>query len=140
MSLGRYVQAPLDIAEELLQALSEGEIEALRGQCAEMRAAGFLGAVGREREEALRFLQASPAARAKRVAWKDDARRPLLILVAVYLAREGRRFLERVERHALFPGRGYRDMTSEAAEAAWDFRLTRSYLWPLDGEDPFGEK
>jgi hypothetical protein len=135
VSLEGYAEHAAVLAQELIDSLSEADVEALRASLS----GGTLHDWDRwraEHEEAVAaFVSATPSQRARKTQWKEAWLH--LTLAAAQHCLEAAALLRATDR--LTPGYSYRQMASIAGCAYQD--LTGRYIpdWPFDGDNPFAE-
>jgi hypothetical protein len=135
----RYAAEAGRHAEELLEELERCDEEALRAECLRLGFDGAFDFQRDQRQEILAYLAAMPAARPKRASWRDETRRALLLLWALYYARQAHTLLAAIDSFGLAPGGGYRDTTAAAAAAAAviEGMYDTPPLWPFGPPSPF---
>lgn len=135
MSLEHYADHAAALAQELIESLSETDVEALR--------ANLSGGTLREwdcwrvshEEDVAAFVSATPSQRARKAQWSEA--RLHLTLAAAQHCLEAAALLHVTDR--LTPGYSYRQMASMAGRAYQDLMGRHIPDWPFDGGSPFLE-
>jgi len=135
MSVHKYTQWAGNIANELREALSSEDADALRDDLTKMGEQAWLVWADENQSTAFSILRATPEARAKRKAWADPVQRRRLCFAAFHLARLGELTLSAAE--PLQPGASYRRTCEAAAYACLDIVRQARWLWPFDDQPPF---
>ena len=138
MSLGSYAGEVYRIAEELLDDVSEEDVEAIHRELKTLGFTGWCEWKFNNRVAVSRYVESTPAQRSKLKLFKSLM--PLLSLAAFQECLAGYELLRTIESHSLFPGGSYRAMAGHASEAFRDiYTLAVDEYWPWGWlESPFG--
>lgn len=132
--MDKYIQAATEMAEELVEALTEPELQTLRDQLAVTAVSDWLRWLDEVTDEVESFVRATPAARRRSARWKPEF--PFLVFAAYLHSRRARAMLIAVSRHHLSPGGPYRQLTARAGSAFSTAELEQEMLpeWPWEGD------
>jgi hypothetical protein len=124
-----YAGEVYKIAEELLDDLSQDDVQIVYVTLKELGLDGWCDWKLRNAEIVLRYVESSASQRTKLKLFKPLM--PLLVLAAFQECLAGQHFLQCIESHALFPGQPYRTMARLAAEAFRDvYTIAADEYWP----------
>jgi hypothetical protein len=142
MSLYKYISNAWQIAEELLEALSNEDVDELRDGVDELRddlakmgEPAWLAWVAENHKTVFSILGATPERRAKRKDCADPVRRRRLYFAAYHRARLAALTLSAAEQ--LRPGGSYRSTCQVAAYAGEEILKEARWFWPFGDELPF---
>jgi len=109
-----YVERCTELARELVESLTEQEVETLRSRLEGATKGDWTAWRKRHAETIAQFVEASPSQRNKRKAWKDA--RLFLCLAGFQHCVEAGIVLEEIDLHFLSPGGPYRKMAAKCCE------------------------
>lgn len=132
--MDKYIQAATEMAEELVEALTESELQTLRDELAVTPVRGWLLWLEEAAGEIESFVGATPSSRRRSARWKPLF--PFLVFAAYLHCRSARAMLVAVSQHHLSPGGPYRRMTARAGTAFSTAELEQEALpeWPWEGD------
>lgn len=134
MGLHNYATASNGLAQELAETLSKEEICALASDLQSIGARAWMRWQfdPKNETEIESYVNATPAARAKKVKWRDPLLRSRLILASIRHCLAAHALLRFVADHAgvLSPGGTYRDTTALAGSLFWQIWGTEIPDWP----------
>lgn len=139
MTLYTYTSKCTEFAEELADALTIADIDALRADCAAIGLRGWYGWLNSSAQTVSAFVASTPSQRRKKKAWQDQPLRRRLVLGAIWYVNCGHRLLDMIDEYRLEPGGSYRDTAARAGDAYVELVYNRIPDWPFDDPNPFDE-
>ncbi|MEX0745288.1 MAG: hypothetical protein WD118_06765 [Phycisphaeraceae bacterium] len=131
-----YAQQAAALAEELVESLTEDEIQFLRDalSCTSLNA--WQRWLREAADEIRAFARSTPAARRKRVSWQTHF--PVLTHAAYLHYAKAHAVLLALSQHDLTPGGSYRDTAVRAGDAYRTALEAEADFpeWPWDGDSP----
>lgn len=131
-----YASWASSIAEELLQSLSEADIEFLRSELNDMGIDQLFEWQDRFESDTLDFLESTPSERAKKKKWSDQRQRCLLTLNAYRLGNLAAEVL--ADPICSADTLGYREATRIAAALGARVIERGQWQWPFPDSAPDG--
>jgi hypothetical protein len=129
MSLDSYPGEVYRIAEELLDDISQDDVEVIHRKLKTFGYHGWCDWKANNLAVVRRYVESTPSQRAKLKLFKPLM--PLLALAAFQECLAGYNLLMTIENHNLFPGGPYRTMARRASEAFRDvYLLAIDEYWP----------
>ena len=128
----KYASASKDAAKELVQLLTDDEVETLSHELAAMQLEGWINWQITNEKEIYSFVSSTPEQREKQKRWRDPELQRLLVLGAIthcLAAYELLSFFDKNE-YVFRPGGSYRDTTAMAGRTYWEIRLSDVPHWP----------
>lgn len=136
MSLALYAKKAEELAQELIESLTESEIEDLRSQLQGLTIQQWQQWRVECQVAIAEFAASTPSQRAKKARWKEM--RAGLALAAAQLCLESAALQKATLRlRQTQPGASYRDMTTIAGVAYQEVMAAEIPVWPLAGQSPF---
>lgn len=132
MGLHNYATASNGLAQELAKALAREDVLALAKNLRTLGLRAWINWQAEHEQEVFDYVNATPAARAKKVKWRDPLLRSKLILASIRHCLAAHALLRFVADHAgvLSPGGTYRDTTALAGSLFWQIWGTEIPDWP----------
>lgn len=139
MPLSNYVSACKDMQRELIESLSEEDVEELWCDCARMGRQYWAAWQCENSTDVQNYVERTPTGRGRRKKWhENEVFRRRLIFAAILHVSRAYSLLNELNEADLRPGGGYRLMASVAGIAynhvVFDRRVPE---WPFEGENPF---
>lgn len=134
--MDRYAQQAAALAEELVESLTEDEIQFLRERFAVATLQGWRAWRGEAADDVRAFVRATPSERRRRKRWREAF--PLLTHAAYLHCARAHAMLLAVSQHDLTPGGSYRDAAARAGDAFQAAMGAECDFpeWPWDGDSP----
>jgi hypothetical protein len=137
MSLALYAAKCDDILQELLESLSDADIEALRTDCATLGVDGLKHWGGDNLELIEQYVRATPSQRNRKKEWQKPVLRRRLVLTGIHYVTFAKKLLAGIDEYMLYPGLSYRDTAANAGRAFHSIFQGGVDPWPFSGDDPF---
>jgi hypothetical protein len=132
----KYAQQAAAQAEELVESLTEDEIQFLRERFEAATLQGWRTWQEEAADDVRAFVRATPAQRRRRKRWGEAF--PLLTHAAYLHCARAHAMLLAVSQHDLTPGGSYRAAAARAGDAYQTAMAAECDFpeWPWDGESP----
>lgn len=136
MGLHNYAAASNGLAQELVKTLTREDVLALAADLKTLGSKAWIKWTSEHRVEVQDFLRSPPAAREKKVKWRDPVLRRRLNLAAIVLCNEAHELLAVLAEYEglLAAGGSYRDTTVSAGKAYCEIINTEVLDWPEELE------
>jgi len=129
MGLGSYAGEVYRIAEEILDEISQDDVEVVYRKLQTLGYDGWCDWKANNLDVVCRYVESTPLQRARLKLFKPLM--PLLALAAFQECLAGYNLLMAIENHNLFPGGPYRTMARRATEGFRDiYTLAVDEYWP----------
>jgi hypothetical protein len=131
MSFGSYEGEAYRIAEEIIDDLTQEDVEAIHRELKGLGYQAWCEWKSTNRVVIVKFVESTPRQRIRLKQFKPLM--PLLVLAAFQECLAGCEFLKSIESYGLFPGRSYRSMAAQASEAfrhLYYLGIDEHWPWP----------
>jgi len=139
MTYSSYNQACQGLRWELIESLSDENVDALREDCTTLSIDGWFEWLELNFDEILKYIAAAPSRRAQTRKWNERTVQGRLVLAAVQHLDRAQVFLTAIDEHFVWQGLSYREVAAGAGSAYIDIHNKSISLWPFDDPDPFEE-
>ena len=134
-----YTGKCVELRWELIESLTDSEVDELREDCTTLGKRAWRDWVAENTEDILAFVAAPPSLRAKKKKWCDPVVRKRLVLAGIQHLARAYNLLASIEENFLFPGLSYREFASTAGYVYADILYNRKVeYWPFVDPNPFG--
>ncbi len=134
MRLALYVHACRQLAQELIESLTQNEIVQLRADLDGMTLLEWIGYRHSRAPEIAAYVAMTPSRRNKKHPPGESG---LLVYAAIQHCLEAAELLEQMEQMDLHPGASYRSVAGRAGTAFAALRDCAVCEWPFAGASPF---
>lgn len=134
MRLDRYTNACRQLAQELIESLTESEIDQLRSDLDGTALPDWTEYRHSVSGTVEPYVAATPSKRAKMHNPQDKG---FLVLAAIQHCLEAAELLEQIEKIDIYPQASYRGVAGRAGTAFAELCDCAACEWPFDGASPF---
>jgi len=136
MGLHRYAAESSGHAQELVKALTKEDVLALAEDLRTLGSHAWISWADEHKKEVFDYVSATPAARAKKVTWREPVLRRRLSLAAIVHCHAAHALLVFLAEHEyMLAGVGpYRDTTAISGSAYWQIMDSEVQEWPEEFE------
>lgn len=135
MNWHRYIIHCASIREELTQEMSPQDRANVEADLRSLGRSAWMSWIREHTDEVQRFLDATPAQRKKRIAWRDTTHRNRLIVAGTTRLWGACAMIEAAG--CIASVSGYREMAAAAARNWWEIYHPEMRVWPFDEQDRF---
>ena len=141
MSISKHIAHFEQLREEIESAFSDNDKEKAVQKLHSYGKDNWEAWINKHIEDSLKFLSQTPQQRKENPVWEDKDEKLLGILSVLILIRQSVIFARAAKDLLEIADRGtYRGSLLCAAENSFCLPPELSFLWPFEGEDPWGEE